>query len=301
MRKIKINENQAPQRLDRFLGKYLSASSAGNIQKLLRKKVIRCNGEKSVPARIIAVGDEIEIRLNDPVIEDLRAKKQYVFSSRPLTIVFEDSDILLVHKPAGLLVHPDSRESRDTLIARVHHYLHTSITGTFAPSSVNRLDRNTSGIVLFGKRYESLQYLNRYMREGKIRKQYLAVAAGHVNRAGEVCGYQIKNRRTNRVVFSAHKQRGAKYVHTKYVPREVLAGKTLCEIELITGRSHQIRAAFAEINHPLVGDRKYGGTTMGNQSYFLHAWRLDIAGRRFECPNEALEKFWSREGGAFFQ
>ncbi|MGM0442612.1 MAG: RluA family pseudouridine synthase [Fibrobacterota bacterium] len=291
---IRIDRSQAQQRMDRFLCKYLSASSKGNIHRLLRKKIIRRNGAKADPSDRINQGDIVTIRLAPEVITHLRRSNARPENRSPLSILSEDTEILAVSKPAGQLVHPDQPQDSSALTAQINWYLRDCITQTFAPAPINRLDRNTGGIILIGKTYPALKQLNEAMRTGKIRKWYCAVAEGiNLPEKGEVRGRQIKDHRNNRVRLVSPDGSDGRVVHTRYRVLHQKEGLSFCEVELLTGRSHQIRAAFASLGAPLVGDLKYGGHRHGAiRSQLLHCWRMEAAGRIWEDTQNPVTKFW---------
>lgn len=290
MRKIIIEKNDSDQRLDRFLMKYLDNSSRGNIYKLIRKKVFKLNGVRCKEEDYIKENDVLEIFLADETIEGLQ-KEQEIIEKRglDLPIIYEDDEILFVNKPKGMLTHPDKSEYKNTLSTKVLAYLAEYSTRRFKPAPVQRLDKNTSGLVLFAKTYDSLKKYNEKMRKRDIEKYYLAVVEGKVEKNGEIKGKLTKKEGINRVQID---NSGEKEFHTKYKVLEKFDKYTLLEVKLETGRTHQIRASLSHIGHPIVGDRKYGGRTIGNvRSQLLHAYKVVIDGKKIECKSEEIEDF----------
>lgn len=306
MKEIRIRENEADQRLDRFVKKYLPEAPLGLIYKYLRTKKIKVNGKKVEQNYRLQVGDCVQLYL-DVAPESLQEERAIRHYAPEFTVIYEDEQILVVAKPAGLLVHPDQAEPQNTLDRQVLSYLvkngsfDPTQEVTFTPAPCNRLDRNTSGLVLFGKDYPSLQALNEMIRTQQIDKYYLALVKGVMNQGGELKGYLKKEEATNQVTILPGMTEGALPIHTRYTIIERWSDFTLVEVELITGRSHQIRAHLASIGHPIVGDPKYGLDAVnrrargdwGLQHQFLHANRI-----RLTQPVEPLTYLTGREFSA---
>ena len=294
MKELILTNQEAPQRVDRFLVKYLNQASKGTVHKLLRKKAIKVNGKRIKENFMLSVDDVMQIFLADDTFATLREEPKKVSAEEvDLDVVYEDSEILVLNKPVGLLTHPDKNEYKNTLATKVLYYLADLVGKTFKPAPIQRLDKNTSGLVLFAKTYESLKEYNIYMRERKIGKRYITVVEGNVKSSGEVKGFLTKDERTNRVTLSETEGEGV-FVHTKYNPIKYQSGYTLCEIELLTGRSHQIRASLSWIGFPIVGDAKYGGRKVAGYPYqLLHAWKLILPnGNKIERKSSDIERFW---------
>lgn len=303
MKEITIRANEADQRLDRFVKKYLPEAPLGMIYKYLRTKKIKVNGRKVEQNYRLQVGDRVQFYL-DVALETLQEERAIYHYAPEFTVVYEDEHLLAVAKPAGLLIHPDEAGPQNTLDQQVLSYLVKNGSydpeqeATFTPAPSNRLDRNTSGLVLFGKDYPALQALNEMIREQGVEKYYLALVVGVMQQGRELKGYLQKDEQSNQVTILTEKVEGALPIHTRYEVVERFAHFTLVEVELITGRSHQIRAHFASIGHPVVGDPKYGRERVnrqargdwGLQRQFLHAYRL-----RFAQPAEPLEYLAGRE------
>jgi len=274
LNKISITSNEANQRLDRFLRKYLKDTSLSEIYKMLRKKTIRVNGVKAAENYRLSEGDVLEIYydIKEPVNESVKE------SSRDFSIIHEDENILIVHKPSELILHPDIRHRENTLVDQVLYYLYEKgeynpeKEKTFRPAAVNRLDVNTGGIVLFAKNYPSLQNLNTMIKERYIEKYYICVVKGNMEGQREVKAYLAKDEKINKVKVSEQELSGSKVIHTRFSTIRCSGQYSLLEVNLITGRSHQIRAQLASLNHPIIGDMKYGDKE--ENAYFKKEFNL---------------------------
>lgn len=298
MRKIEITKNESEQRLDRYLLKYFNNTTRSNIYKLIRKKVFKINGKRMTQEDYFLMENDIlEIYLTE---ESIDAMVKPFVPVKPekigFDIVFEDEEILVLNKPKGVLTHPDKSEYKNTLATMVHYYLRDLCTNTFRPAPVHRLDKNTSGVVIFAKTYEALKKYNTLMRERDVEKFYICVVHGKLSKPGEVKGYLIKDEIQNKVRIVARDSDEAKYCHSKYKPLqqfgEYIGEYTLVEVELLTGRSHQIRASMQLLGHSIVGDLKYGGRRVdGLSNQLLHSNRMIIEGRTFEAKSTEIEDF----------
>lgn len=290
---VDITEQEAPQRVDRFLCKYLNKATKSVVFRLLRKKIIRVNGKRIKENHMLQPGDTMAIYLADDSFAELREEPKKVSAkSAKLDIVHEDDELLILNKPVGLLTHPDKNEYKNTLATRVQSYLHELCGKTFRPAPIQRLDKNTSGLVLFAKTYHALQEYNEYMRDRKLGKFYITVVKGELKSSGEVEGVLVKDPVKNKVTIS--KEGKGFPIHTKYKPLEFKKGYTKVEVELLTGRSHQIRASMNYAGFPIVGDLKYGGRrSEGENHQLLHAWKLTLPdGRVFTSLSRKIEEFW---------
>lgn len=297
MQKIEITANEAPQRIDRFLDKYLNNAGKSVIYRLLRKNIVRINGKRIKENEILQIGDIVSISLSDTQIAELQKEKPKISAEKlNLEIVFEDDEILIVEKPVGILTHPDKSEYKNTLATQVQLYLAELCTKTFRPAPIQRLDKNTSGLVLFAKTYNALQFYNEQMRNRKIEKKYLAIVEGKIEKSGEIKGFLEKDERKNKVYLSQNEKDNTKFVWTEYSPKATKNGLTLLEIKLHTGRSHQIRVSMEYIGHPIIGDKKYNTNTFGNEKYqLLHAYKIVLPdGRSFESKSERIYEFWNK-------
>ena len=293
MKTIVITKNEADQRLDRFLLKYFNNTTRTNVYKLIRKKVFKVNGKRVKEDYFLRDADQLDIFLQNETSESLMKE---IVTIKPdkigLDIVFEDEEMLIVNKPKGLLTHPDKDEYKNTLATIVQYYLADLCTKTFRPAPVHRLDKNTSGLILFAKTYESLKLYNELMRERKIGKYYLTVVEGALKETGEVKGYLVKDEIKNKVKILKSNQDESKFCHTKYSILKHYRGYTLVEIELLTGRSHQIRASMASIGHPIVGDVKYGGKKIEDiTTQLLHGYKLINDGKEYQTRSKEIDAF----------
>ncbi len=296
MKQFTIGEDAADQRLDRYIKKLLPRAKSGEVQRWIRTKKIKVNKLKCAASHRLRLGDVVWIFLPNPVIDDyMRDFTPFVGGQGALKIVYEDDDILIVDKPVGLLTHPDKTEYKHTLATQVQHYLKRHISATFRPASVNRLDKNTSGLVLFGKNYGALKTYNQLMREGKIKKQYSAIAIGNLTVPVSLRAHIVKDARSNKVFIVDRPAENGKYIHTDIEPVDWRAGFSKLRVHLHTGRTHQIRVSLAHLGHPIVGDVKYGGAKVkGVTTQLLHAECLIVEGAVYRSAATRIEDFWER-------
>lgn len=300
MKTIIIDETMCDQRVDRLIGKLFKSHSANSAQKWIRKKIIKVNGKKCSADTRLHLGDELQIYLPDELLcleEEAHRNKVKRLKNRgmgKLNIVYEDSEILVVNKPKQLLVHPAEGEYKDALSTYVQSYLYEKISPTFRPASVSRLDFNTEGLVLFCKSYESLKKYNELMRERKIQKFYLAVCEGILKEDKKIEGYLEKEERRNKVKISTKQSENAKFISCMVHPLKNTRTNSLVEIELETGRSHQIRASLSSIGHPILGDLKYGAKQKrGIKSQVLCAHKLILPDRSIEIMPKLIDEVWN--------
>ncbi len=267
MKEFTIGPNDAGQRLDRFLAKAVPLLPASLAQKYIRIKRIKCNGSRIERDTRLNQGDVLQLYINDEFFDKPREDNAFLTVATPkLTIVYEDDHILLVDKRPGLAVHPhDGAEYGRTLIDHIQAYLYQKREwrpreeNAFTPALCNRIDRNTGGIVIAAKTAEALRVMNQKIKDRELDKRYLAVVEGTPSRKeGSLKGYLFKDAKKNRVFVTDTPQAGAKSCQTNYKVLASRNGLSLVECELITGRTHQIRAQFAHAGHPLLGDGKYG-------------------------------------------
>jgi len=362
MREFTITANDSGRRLDRFLRKYLSEASLGDIYKFIRKDV-KVDGRRKPESYLLNEGEVLSLYISDEdlvrlssgrfVLDDARGDDNVrtagisaagVKTSRNFDLVFEDDNILIANKAFGLLTHGDRNEKKDHLANRVKDYLIASgaynprTEKVFTPAPVNRLDRNTTGIVLFGKTAEAMRDLTRMIREDEIRKFYLTIACGEIKEEMYLTGSLVKDERSNKVKVSASSDSNnsdtnsdnVKGIETIVRPRDVIRTEdgftvTLCEVELVTGRSHQIRAHLASVGHPLIGDSKYSlkefadinkycKQQFGLSTQLLHACRIEftesepedagclayLKGKAFDCnvPTRFAEIYYGLGGNS---
>ncbi|MDY5987637.1 MAG: RluA family pseudouridine synthase [Lachnoclostridium sp.] len=296
MKEIIISENEAGQRLDKLLGKYLNEAPKSFFYKMLRKKNIVLNDKKASGNEKLKMGDHVKLYLADDTIQKFssgyteksslpalaKAKKQ-------LDIIYEDHHILLINKPSGML----SQKAAITDVSAVEYVIQYLLDSgqmteeelsTFRPGVCNRLDRNTSGILAAGKTLAGLQELSRIFKDRSLHKYYRCLVKGSIKEGQHICGYLVKDEKTNRVIVSKHPIKDSLPIETSYQPVSGNDRVTLLEVHLITGRTHQIRAHLASIGHPIIGDYKYGDRKInqyykekyGLTSQLLHAYRLEF-------------------------
>ncbi len=267
MKEITIGKNDAGQRLDRFLAKAVPLLPASLAQKYIRLKRIKRNNARAQRDDRLCEGDILQLYINDEFFDTPREDNAYLTVAAPkFNIVYEDESLLLVDKRPGIAVHPhDGAEYGKTLIDHIQAYLYAKREwrpreeNAFTPALCNRIDRNTGGIVIAAKTAEALRVMNQKIKDRELDKRYLAIVEGTPKpKSGVLRGYLFKDAVKNRVFVTDAPQKGAKTCETRYEVLESRNGLSLVECELITGRTHQIRAQFAHAGHPLLGDGKYG-------------------------------------------
>ena len=267
MKELTIQKNDAGQRLDRFLGKAVPLLPASLAQKYIRLKRIKLNGGRAERDSRLQAGDVLQLYINDEFFDKPREDNAFLTVATPkLSIVYEDEHILLVDKRPGLAVHPhDGAEYGRTLIDHIQAYLNQKKQwrpreeNSFTPALCNRIDRNTGGIVIAAKTAMALRVMNQKFKDRELDKRYLAIVEGCPKRMeGSLKGYLFKDAKKNKVFVTDSPQPGSKSCQTNYKVLATGKGLSLVECELITGRTHQIRAQFAHAGHPLLGDGKYG-------------------------------------------
>ena len=267
MKELTVTKNDAGQRLDRFLAKTVPLLPASLCQKYIRLKRIKVDGKRADRDTRLVEGNVIQLYINDEFFDTPKPENAYLTVSAPkLNLVYEDENLLLVDKKPGQAVHPhDGAEYGKTLIDHIQAYLYAKgewkprEEHAFAPALCNRIDRNTGGIVIAAKNAEALRILNQKIKDRELEKRYLCVVHGRPKpAAGRLEGWIFKDAVRNRVYVTQKYQPGAKSAVTEYNTLKTQNGLSLVECELITGRTHQIRAMMAAAGTPLLGDGKYG-------------------------------------------
>ena len=293
MQELHVTANEAGQRLDKLLAKFLNQAPKSFLYKMMRKKNIVLNGKKCTGNEKLKQGDSIKLFFSDETIEKFSAgtyaipKKEKI---NMLPIIYEDEQVLLMNKPVGVL----SQKAKDSDVSAVeiliNYLMETNQLSkeqfrTFHPSICNRLDRNTSGILVAGKTLPALQEMNRFFKERTIAKYYRCLVKGRVMKNEEyIKGYLVKDQKTNKVSITKKKTEEGVPIETEYCVIQSNDEVSLLEVHLITGKTHQIRAHLASIGHPIIGDYKYGDKQInemyrqayGLKSQLLHAYRLEM-------------------------
>lgn len=289
MKEFIIGKNDAGQRLDRFTSKAAPLLPSSLLQKYIRIKRIKVNGKSTKREYKLAQGDIVQMYVNDEFFEIPDEENAYLKISSPsLDIVYEDENILLINKSAGVLCHSDGKYDYNTIISRVQAYLHQEQEwrprdeNSFAPALCNRIDRNTSGIVIAAKNAEALRIINEKIKNREIDKFYLAAVHGVPNPpSGRLEGYIFKDSVKNQVYVSKISQPGSKSAIMDYSTIATKNRLSLLECKLITGRTHQIRAQLADLGHSLLGDGKYGSERQnkpyGEKYQALCSYKLTFA------------------------
>ncbi|SFB67541.1 RluA family pseudouridine synthase [Butyrivibrio sp. YAB3001] len=326
MKEIVIGKNEENKRLDSFLKSYLPNASSGFLYKMLRKKSITLNDKKADGKEKLSKGDSIKIFFSDETFDKFHGKQsshsveegnfKALKALGPLEIIYEDSNILLVNKPAGVLSQkskPSDISLNDWLIDYLVKKgdISTDELGTFKPSICNRLDRNTSGIVICAKSLLGARTMSELLKDRTVDKYYRTIVSGKIGKSSKLSGFLFKDEKKNKVFISQEDPHDTRYsyIETEFVPLEYSSKNnlTLLEVKLITGKPHQIRAHLADQKTPIIGDVKYGGKVIAGQNFqLLHCYRVrfpkemsiefsDIAGKEYiaECP-EIFDKIFRR-------
>lgn len=312
MKQVTITEQNANQRVDKFVRKWLKEAPLSFIYRIFRKKDVKVNGKRVNIQYILQAGDSLQIYVNDQQLTDFTTHRRYQKRLLPYPILYEDAHCMIIHKPKGVVVQGSEEEKLHTLTEMVIEHLYA--TGSFDPNQPgfipapgHRLDRNTSGLVMYGKSLEGLQALHQLFKDREdLSKDYLALVVGHLEGEGKI-NYPLYKDENKKMVFVATgHERGLK-AETHYKVLKHYGDFTLVSVQLITGRTHQIRVHFKAIQHPVVGDRKYGDFQKNKwlkdqfdyEHQFLHAQSLSfqtltgplagLSGKKFSIALDEME------------
>lgn len=303
MKEFTVNKNDSGQRADKFIEKAVPSLPKGLMYKYFRTKRIKLNGKKADISEKLREGDILSCYINDEFFIKEDSALPFLSAPAAVNVIYEDENIILAEKPAGLPVHDDGSGSTDTLIRRIQHYLYQNgeydpkAENSFAPALCNRLDRNTGGIVIAAKNAEALRIMNEKIRSREIAKKYLCICIGTPPKNEDtVTVYLFKDSKTNTVTVADKKAPENRTAVTHYRVIRTNGKLSLLEIELITGRTHQIRATMAHLGCPLLGDGKYGINKI-NREYGVKMQALYsyTVGFNFVTPSGILEYLNGRE------
>lgn len=316
MKLITVHKQEEGQRLVKLLGAYLKEAPNSFFYKMLRKKNITLNGKKADGTEKLKCGDEIRLFLSDETYEKFAGKVQprEKFPMAKLNIVYEDSNVIFINKPAGMLSQK-SVPSDVSLNEYLLGYLEKSgqwkqeESKAFRPSVCNRLDRNTSGMVICGKSMAGLQQMAALLKDRSLHKYYLCLVKGVMTESQHLEGYLLKDENSNQVKIFQKETEGAAHIITEYEPLYTEGETTLLKVTLVTGKSHQIRAHLSSIGHPIIGDPKYGDRkvnasfreTHGIKNQMLHAWKLTFPELAEPLDNLSEKSFEAEPAGLMKQ
>ena len=299
MKELIIHDNEAGQRLDKLLRKYLSEAPGSFIYKMLRKKNIVLNGKKATGNEHLRKGDSVKLFLADDTIAKFQAAgktvEENIKNTVKLDVIYEDQNVIFINKPSGMLSQK-AKETDVSVVENVTAYLLESgqLTKenlqTFRPSICNRLDRNTSGLIVAGKSLAGLQQMGELFKERTLKKYYLCIVKGRITEPAHISGYLVKDEKTNRVSFSngtSSKEANGLPIETEYLPIAWNQEMTLLKVHLITGRTHQIRVHMKHIGHVLFNDERYGGHEILKGTHFSK-YKQFVNNCFDTCPRQAL-------------
>ena len=313
MKEIIIKSNEAGQRFDKYLKKYLSEAPGSFIYKMLRKKNIVLNGKKADGSEKLSVGDSVKFFLAEDTLEKFSSPVKIVVNEVKLPkvtldIVYEDDNVLFINKPSGML--SQKAEAKDvSVIEYVTDYLLKTeqITEeelkTFHPAVCNRLDRNTSGLITAGKSLAGLQVMSELFKDRTLKKYYLCIVRGKIEKPKYIKGFLKKDEKTNKVqILKIASGKDVMPIETEYLPIAWNEEMTLLKVHLITGRTHQIRAHLSSVGHPLLGDYKYGNKKWNDiykkkykiEDQMLHAYELKLPEMKQPLDNLSKKTFQAK-------
>ncbi|MFC5404004.1 RluA family pseudouridine synthase [Cohnella soli] len=295
-----VTPSEGGKRLHRYLRNLMPNIPLGQIYKMIDNGKVKINGKRKKQDYELVAGDVLSLYVEESIYQEAsigQRKQKYVGVNANVDVLYEDAELLVVNKPVGMLTHPDQTDQKDTLVNRVHAYLYRKgelDSPLFMPATANRLDRNTSGIVLVGKTARMLHALNQMIQKHELSKFYVTIVEGRLTGEGTLAEDLIRDEKSNRTRVASgnvdiERLGGVgqvKSAETRYRVLQTGASHSLVEIELISGRTHQIRSHFQHIGHSLLGDIKYGGHRFGDINHqLLHAWRIELPdGREFKAP-----------------
>lgn len=264
MKQFTVNKNDSTNRLDKFISKVCPSMPLSLVYKSIRKKRVKVNGKRITELSYkLCEGDVLELYINDEFFEE-RANP-FMSLEADINVVYEDENIIIVNKKRGMVVHEDDENTVATLINHIKKYLYDKgeynpeTENSFAPSLCHRLDRNTGGLVIAAKTAEALRIMNEKIKNREIRKFYKCIVRGEIKpSSGTAKAFILKDSDKNEVSVFDHPVKDGKTAITAYKTVETNGFESILQIELITGRTHQIRAHMAHLKHPLAGDTKYG-------------------------------------------
>ena len=297
MRTLYIGKNDAGQRLDKFISKTLKAFPTSLLYKCIRTKKIKVNRKRTEAGYILAEGDSVELFVAEEFFAADAAEGAFMKLMPKLDVIYEDGNILIADKAPGIIVHSDDNEEVNTLIGHIKAYLYRkgeydpTKEQSFAPALCNRIDRNTGGIVLAAKNAAALRFFNEKIKERALDKYYLCAVHGSMPKQSDTLrAYLKKDAARNTVDIRDTPCRGYREIITRYRVIAEKHGLSLLEIELITGKTHQIRAHMAHIGHPLLGDGKYGVNRNDRRAGYafqaLYAYKIVFSFPKGECDGE---------------
>lgn len=298
MREIEITKKDEGQRLDKMLQKYLNKAGKSFLYKMLRKKNIKLNGKKAAGSEKLKAGDRIVLYLAEETIEKFREEVKLQEQKIALDVLYEDENVLLINKPYGILSQKAAKDDLSINEQIAPYALGRGLISAedlerVKPSVCNRLDRNTTGILIAGISIEGLQTMAELLKKREIEKYYFCMVKGEIKKKEKVSGYLIKDEKHNKVTVSRHKMGQSSYIETWYEPLCCKNGFTFLKVKLVTGKTHQIRAHLAGQGHPLAGDFKYGDektnkrlkSQFGIRGQLLHCGEIRFPKKMERCAN----------------